>query len=345
MDEYENYYFKIKNNWDLIAKPLDSLGKLENLISQIGAIQKKVYPSIKKSIALILCSDNGIVEEGVSQSEQNVTKICARNIAAKKTTVGIIAKSSHTKIKVVDLGINSSEKIKDVVDKKIRKGTRNFSKESAMTFDEMQCAIKIGEELVKECKAKKYDVICVGEMGIGNTTTATAIAASLLKCDINDIKKIVGRGAGLSDEGLNKKIWVIQNAIKKYNLYSKSPLGILQTVGGFDIAGMLGIFLGAKKYEVPVVLDGFVSLTAALIAQNLENETTKYLIPSHKSREPLTNEIIKKLNLSPILDADMALGEGSGAVILMNIIKVALEVYKKTVPFKKSGVEQYKRYD
>lgn len=342
MTEYENYYFKIKNNWDLIAKPLDSLGKLENLISQIGAIQKKIYPSVKKSIALILCSDNGIVEEGVSQSEQSVTKICAKNIAAKKTTVGIIAKTSHTKIKVVDLGINSSQKIKNVLDKKIRKGTRNFAKESAMTFDEMLRAIKIGKELVKECKKKKYNIICVGEMGIGNTTTSAAIVSSILKCDV---KKIVGRGAGLSDEGLRKKISVIQNAIKKYNLYEKNPLEILQTVGGFDIAGMIGIFLGAKKYELPVVLDGVVSFAAALVAQSLDSEITKYLIPSHKSREPLVNEIIKNLNLSPVLDADMALGEGSGAVLMMNIIKVALEVYKKSVPFKKSGVEQYKRYD
>lgn len=342
MTEYEKYYSQIKNNWDLIAKPLDSLGKLENLISQIGAIQKKVFPCVKKSVALILCSDNGIVEEGVSQSKQSVTKICARNIAAKKTTVGIIAKSSHTKIQVVDLGINSSQKIKNVLDKKIRKGTRNFAKESAMTFEEMQSAIKIGEELVKECKKKNYNIICVGEMGIGNTTSSAAIASSILKCDV---KKIVGRGAGLSDEGLNKKILVIQNAIKKYNLYEKNSLEILQTVGGFDIAGMVGIFLGAKKFEVPVVLDGVVSFAAALVAQTLDGEITKYLIPSHKSREPLVNEIIKKLNLSPILDADMALGEGSGAVLMMNIIKVALEVYKKSVPFKKSGVEQYKRYD
>lgn len=342
MTEYEKYYSQIKNNWDLIAKPLDSLGKLENLISQIGAIQKKLCPSVKKSIALILCSDNGIVEEGVSQSEQNVTKICAKNIAAKKTTVGIIAKTSHTKIKVVDLGINSSQKIKNVLDKKIRKGTRNFAKESAMTFDEMLRAIKIGEELVKECKKKNYNIICVGEMGIGNTTTSAAIVSSILKCDV---KKIVGRGAGLSDEGLRKKISVIQNAIKKYNLYEKNPLEILQTVGGFDIAGMIGIFLGAKKYELPVVLDGVVSFAAALVAQSLDSEITKYLIPSHKSREPLVNEIIKNLNLSPVLDADMALGEGSGAVLMMNIIKVALEVYKKSVPFKKSGVEQYKRYD
>ncbi len=342
MTEYKTYYSKIKNNWDLIAKPLDSLGKLENLISQIGAIQKKVYPSVKKSVALILCSDNGIVEEGVSQSNQNVTKICARNIAAKKTTVGIIAKSSHTKIKVIDLGINSSEKIKNVLDKKIRKSTRNFAKESAMTFDEMQSAIKIGEELVKRCKEKHYNIICVGEMGIGNTTTSAAIVSSILKCDA---KKIVGRGAGLSDEGLRKKILVIENAIKKYNLYEKSPLEILQTVGGFDIAGMLGIFLGAKKYEVPVVLDGVVSFAAALVAQGLESDITKYLILSHKSREPLVNEVIKNLNLSPILDADMALGEGSGAVLMMNIIKIALEIYKKNVPFKKSGVEQYKRYD
>lgn len=342
MESYDEIYKKIKRNWDKIAKPLDSLGKFEEIICKIGAAEGTERPKAAKSVVLVLCADNGIVEEGVSQSDQEVTKICARNIAEGKTAVGVMAEQSGVEIITADFGINSKEKIPGVLDLRIHSGTRNFLKERAMTVEETQKAISNGMELARRCKDFGFDILCAGEMGIGNTTTSSAVAASLFKCPA---KEITGRGAGLSDEGLAKKISVIDEAIKKYSLYEKSAFEILQTVGGFDIAGLAGIYLGAKRYKIPVVLDGAISLAAALVAENLESGTVDYLIPSHKSREPLSEKITEKLGLEPVIDANMALGEGTGAVLMMSLIKNALAVYDKCVPFEKSGVEQYKRYD
>lgn len=341
-EKYIEIYSEIKKNWDRIAKPLDSLGKLEEIICRIGAVEGTVHPKCEKSAVLVLCADNGIVEEGVSQSGQEVTRICAENIAAGKTAVGAIAKISGTKIITADFGINTDESIPGVLDFKIRKGTRNFLKESAMTKEEAEEAIGKGMELALSCRKSGFDILCLGEMGIGNTTTSAAVAASILKCEAS---KTAGRGAGLSSSGLERKISVIQRAIKKYSLYEKSAFEILRTVGGFDIAGMAGVCLAAKKHGIPVVLDGAVSMAAALAAEKIESGTSRYLIPSHKSREPMASKIACELGLEPVLDAGMALGEGSGAVLMMNVIKGALGVYENCVPFEKSGVKQYTRYD
>lgn len=342
MESYDSIYKNIKQNWDKIAKPLDSLGKLEKIICKIGAAEQTVHPKAAKSVVLVLCADNGIVEEGVSQSGQEVTRICARNIALGKSAVGIMAEVSGTELITADFGINSDEKIPGVLDLRVANGTKNFAKEYAMTAEETQKAIQNGMELAKKCKEFGFDILCAGEMGIGNTTTSSAVAASILKCAP---EKVTGRGAGLSSAGLKRKISVIKSAIEKYSLYEKSAFEILQAVGGFDIAGLAGVYLGAKKYKIPVVLDGAISLTAALVAENLESGTADFLIPSHKSREPLSQKISEKLGLEPVIDADMALGEGTGAVLMMGLIKSALAVYDKCVPFEKSGVEQYKRYD
>lgn len=338
---YRQIYNQIKSNWDSIAKPLDSLGKLECIISKIGAVQGTVHPQVDKSAVLILCSDNGIVEEKVSQSDQSVTAICAENIAGGKTTVGIMAEQSGTELLTVDLGIARADNLPDVINKKIRYGTRNFIKEPAMSRDEVLKAIETGKELVRECKRKGFNILCIGEMGIGNTTTSAAIAASLFKCSA---ELVTGRGAGLNDAGLERKISVINEAVAKYNLFNVDVLSVLQTVGGYDIAGMVGVYIASKECKLPIVLDGAISMVAALVAERLEPGTKDFLIPSHKSREPLVVKVMQELELDPVIDGNMALGEGTGAVLFMQIIKTAAAVYEKSVPFAESGVEQYKRY-
>lgn len=340
--EYFDIYNKIEHNWDLIAKPLDSLGKFEKFLAKIGAIQKNIHPKVSKSAVIVLCADNGIVEEGVSQSDQSVTRICSENIAAMKTVVGIMAKQSGTDVIAVDMGINFNEEIPGVINKKVRCGTRNFFNEKAMTKDEMEKAIQTGIDLVEDCKLRGYDILCIGEMGIGNTTTSTAVAASLLNFNAKDI---TGRGAGLSDEGLSRKSFVIQSAIEKYDLYNASAKDVLMAVGGFDIAGMVGVYLGAKKFSMPVVLDGAISMTALLVSEMIESGITNYVIPSHKSREPLAKAIMEKLNLDCVLDADMALGEGTGACLMLELIKTISCVYETSVPFESSNVGQYTRFN
>lgn len=335
-------YKKIKANWDSIAKPLDSMGKFEDITARIGYIQETENPHVSKSALIVLCADNGIVEEGVSQSGQEVTRVCAQNIAAGKSVAGLLAKSSETRVITVDLGINCEDEIPEVLNRKIRRGTRNFMKEPAMTEAECRAAMETGEKLVKICKSIGYDILCIGEMGIGNTTTSAVVAAALLGLEA---KQVCGRGAGLSDAGLKRKREVVQTALEKYSLRAKPVMEVLRTAGGFDIAGMAGICLGAKKHRIPVVLDGAISLVAALAASRIDEDICDYLIASHRSREPLAQTVLDALGLDAVIDADMALGEGSGAVMMMSLLKAALSVYDNALRFDKSGVEQYIRFD
>ena len=344
--EYGEFFSQIKRNWDAVAKPLDSLGKFEAVVAKIGAVQKTLHPKLEKTACIVFCADNGIVEEGVSQSDKSVTRICAENIAQGKTAVGIMARRTGIEIIAVDIGIDSDDVPLGLLDRKIRKGTRNFLKESAMTVEETEKAIETGMNLVRGFVQQNYGVLCVGEMGIGNTTTSAAVASLLLG---KNPAELAGRGAGLSDEGLRRKISVIQKAAEKYAEINGAPLKVLASVGGFDIAGMVGVFLGAKKYGMPVILDGVISMVAALVAERIESGVTDYLIASHKSREPAAAFIMKELGIDAPLDADMALGEGSGAVLMLGILQTIIDVYENSLRFGVSGsgvsgIEQYKRF-
>ncbi len=335
-------YAEIRKRWDAIAKPLDSLGKLEDIIARLGAVQGTVNPKIDTAAVIVFCSDNGIVEAGISQSDQSVTRICAENIGAGKTTVGIMAAQSNMDVVAVDVGVNWDAPLKTVINRKVRSGTRNFLVAPAMTMEEMESAISTGLELAAEYKTKGYDLLCAGEMGIGNTTTTAAVAAALLKLTG---RQVCGRGAGLSDAGLQRKIQAVDTAIEKYQLYGAPVRQILSCVGGFDIAAMAGLYMGAKRYGIPVVLDGAISQVAALCAELMEPGTVQYLIPSHMSREPVCQTICSRLGIWPVLDAGMALGEGTGAVLMVPVLRTALAVYRESVRFENSGVDQYERFN
>ena len=334
---------QIKKRWDSIAKPLDSMGFFESAVIQLGAIQKTLFPSLKKACLTVLCADNGIVEEGVSQSGQEVTAICAKNIAAKKSAAGVMAENLGAEVRVYDFGIASKEKIEGVTDCKVRRGTRNFLKEPSMTENEFKKAMEGGMNIAAQCKKDGFDVICIGEMGIGNTSTSAALAAALLK---KKAEEVTGRGAGLCDSSLKRKIQVVQKAIEKYDLYNASVEKAVCSVGGFDIAGMIGLYRGAKKYGIPVILDGVICVVAALSAEELEEGCRDFLIPSHKSREPSAALVFSKLKteIPPVIDAAMALGEGSGAVMMLGLLRNALCVYDSCLRFENSGVEQYERF-
>lgn len=332
---------RMKQEWDAIAKPLDSLGKFEGIISQLGVLQNNLHPKLDKSALLIFCSDNGIVEEGISQSDQEVTKICARNIAQGLSTVGIMAKRNACELKVYDVGMNTTENIENITTIKCSLGTKNFIKEKAMTKEEYDYILQQVKNIVKECKESGVQVLCVGEMGIGNTTTSTAVACSILK---KSPKELTGRGAGLDDSGLIRKICVIEQAIAQYDLYNSSVEEILCSVSGYDIVSMVGVYLAAKEYSMPVILDGAISLVAALAAYKLDPDVLEIFIPSHTSKEPLCQYVCKELGLSPMLQADMALGEGTGAILVLELLKTMIEVYEQSLRFEKSGVQAYSRY-
>ncbi|MCM1303947.1 MAG: nicotinate-nucleotide--dimethylbenzimidazole phosphoribosyltransferase [Lachnospiraceae bacterium] len=334
-------YQKILRNWDMIAKPLDGMGRFEAMTAQIGAILETDEIDLSKKAVMIMCADNGIVAEGVSQSGQEVTAAVAEQMGKGASSVGKMAARIGADTIPVDIGINRKTPIPGVLDRKVRCGTRNFRKEPAMTRDEAVRAIAIGVELARDHKRKGYQILATGEMGIGNTTTSSAVAAALLKCGAEEV---TGRGAGLSDEKLRRKKEIIAEALETYRLYEAEPLRVLETVGGLDIAGLAGICIGGALYHIPVVLDGVISMVAALLAERLKPGTVRYLLPSHKGKEPAVERLIKALDLEPVIDGKMALGEGTGAVMLFALLDMALGVYHGRTLFSDIQVEQYERY-
>ena len=337
----QEIYRKVRENLDHVAKPLDGLGIFEHLIAQIGAIQKSTKPDIRKKAVVVMCADNGIVEEGVSQSGNEVTLAVAKAMGKNMSSVGKMAAGIGAAVIPVDIGIDFAGTIQGVKNNKVAMGTRNFLKEAAMTEQETLQAIEVGMQLVRQCRDEGYGILATGEMGIGNTTTSTAAAAALLDMDA---REITGRGAGLNDLALARKMQVIVAAIEKYQLRKADPFTILQTVGGLDIAGLTGVFLGAALYEMPVVIDGAISAAAAMLAECLCPGAKAYMIASHRSRETTADVILQRLGLKPVLDADMALGEGTGAVMLMSLLDIALRIYIDGSTFEAFAIEQYERY-
>lgn len=334
-------YKKVLENWDSIAKPLDGMGRFETITAQIGAILGTDEIDLSKKAVIIMCADNGIVEEGVTQSGQNVTAAVAAQMGKGASSVGKMAAKVGADTIPVDIGINGKEQIAGVLNRKIRCGTRNFTKEPAMTREEVVKAIFTGMEIVSDCKKKGYHILATGEMGIGNTTTSGAVAAALLKCETDEV---TGRGAGLCDEKLQRKKQIIAEAVKKYKLYEANPLTVLETVGGLDIAGLVGVCIGGGIFHIPIVLDGVISMVAALLSERIAQGTIWYLIPSHKGKEPAVEKLMKELKLDPVIDGRMALGEGTGAVMMLSLLEMALCVYRKRTLFSDIKVEQYERY-
>lgn len=334
-------YEKVLKNWDSIAKPLDGMGCFEAMTARIGAIQGTDQVNIAKKAVIIMCADNGIVEEGISQSGQEVTFAVMKSMGRKQSGVGRMAEAARIDTIPVDIGVNRTEKAPGVLDRKIRLGTRNFRTEPAMTEEETVRAICTGIEIVSDCKEKGYHILATGEMGIGNTATSSAAAAALLGCSAAEV---TGRGAGLSDEKLFHKQEIIAEAIEKYGLRNKDAFEVLRTVGGLDIAGLSGVCIGGAVYHIPIVLDGVISLTAALVAEQITAGVREYLFASHKGREPAVERLLQKLDLHPVIDGKMALGEGTGAVMLMPLLEMALCIYRNRITFSDIQIEQYKRF-
>lgn len=335
-------YEKVRKNWDRLAKPLDSLGKFEDITARIGAIHKNASVDISKKAVAAMCADNGIVDEKVSQTGQEVTLAVAKAMANRCSSVCKMAAAAGIDVFPIDIGIASDESVNGLINKKIRKGTCNFTKEPAMTAKEAKRALDTGIEIALKLSSLGYRLICTGEMGIGNTTTSAAVIASLLKkpADI-----IAGRGSGLGTEGFRRKITVIENAIDKYDLYNAKPIEVIACVGGFDIASLAGLIIGAAYCKIPIVLDGIISLAAALAAVRLIPVAGEYLIASHISREPAAELVLNELGLSPVIDADMALGEGTGAVMMCVLIDTALTLYNKQLTFEDINIDAYSRFD
>ena len=319
-----------KARQDRLIKPEGSLGKLEDISIQLAGIYGSKYFDTTKKIILSFACDHGVYEEGVAPHPQNITILQSKNFPHKINGVGTISKFVGADVQLVDVGINSDEKIEGVIDCKIRKSTSNMAKGPAMTRQEAIRSIEIGIETCEKYIQDDYKVIGIGEMGIANTTPSTAIISVILGCDPEEI---TGIGAGLKTELLAHKAQVIRTAIEINQPNPTDGIDILQKVGGFEIGAMVGVILGCSANRVPVVLDGYISYAAALIAYNINPRCKEYMIASHLSAEPGAKKALELLGLDPFLNMDMRLGEGSGAALAFNMIEAANFVYKNMLTF------------
>lgn len=332
-------YEKIRHNWDKIAKPLESLGDFELIAAKIGAINHDESIDLDKKALVIMCADNGVIEENVSQSGSDVTESVTRLMGKRESSVCKMS-GNFVDIFPIDIGVRDASNMEGVADLKVAFGTRNFAKEQAMTLEETLQAIECGINTIARLKEEGYKIVATGEMGIGNTTTSSTLLSALLKIDA---KSIVGRGAGLTDAGLERKLQIIEMAIRKYDLYNADALTCLKSVGGLDIAGLCGCFIGAAIYEMPIVIDGLISVTAALCADRLIPGVRDFCIASHSGKERGIERALFALGLNPVIGGNMALGEGSGAVMLFPLLEMVLALYKAGVRFEDTEIEQYKR--
>jgi len=324
-----------KERWDSIAKPLHSLGKLEDIIIKIAGMTGNHHIQPIKKALVPMCADNGVVKEGVTQSDQEVTALVSENFLKEKATASIMCKTVGADIFPVDIGIAVDTSI---INRKIAYGTQNMAKGPAMTRSEAISAIEVGISMVEELMKKGYKMIATGEMGIGNTTTSSAMASVLLN---QPVEIVTGRGAGLSREGLRRKVDVIKKAIKLNRPDPNDAIDVLAKVGGLDIAGIAGLFLGGAALNIPVVVDGFISAVGALAAANICPEVKNYMLASHMSKEPASQLVLEALELSPCLQCDMCLGEGTGAVAFFPLIDLALAVYQGMSTFGQIDLEAY----
>ncbi len=324
------------NRLDKLAKPIGSLGKLEELAVRISGMTRKQINSFDKKITVIMASDNGICEEGVSSAPRAVTAIQTLNFLKGITGVCVLSKHAGSDIHVVDIGIGADLKAPGLINRKIRKGTGNIAKGPAMSREEAVKAIETGIEIVEQLIKEGYSLFGTGEMGIGNTSTASAVAMALLGISADEA---VGKGAGLTEEDFARKKAVIEKALSLNSPDPRDPIDVLSKAGGFDIAGMAGCFLGAAYHRVPIVIDGFISSVAALAAYRLNPLSKEYMIASHRSQEPGYAKVADELGLEPMLHLDMRLGEGSGCPLAFNIIEAAEAVISDMATFEEAAID------
>lgn len=315
-----------------LAKPPGSLGRLEEISIQLAGITGRVHNALNKKQLLVFAADNGVVAEGVSSAPQSVTKQQTINLMRGKTGAAVLAKHFGCGLTVCDVGVNADIYESTVLNRKIAYGTQNICTGSAMTREQTLQAILTGAEIARTVDA---DVIGVGEMGIGNTTTSSAVLAVLLGADV---EAVTGRGGGITEESFRKKKAVIRTAIEVNRPDRDDVVGVLSKVGGFDLAAMCGAFLGAAAARRPAVIDGLISAAAALCAVRLCPNVRGYLVPSHASFEIGYRLAMEAMDLRPLFDLGMRLGEGSGCPLAFQVLDAACAVINDMATFDEAGI-------
>ena len=319
---------------DQKTKPPGSLGLLEQTAAQISAIQGTLTPNTDAAITIIFAADHGVVAEGVSAYPMEVTQQMLLNFASGGAAINAICNTHNIELEVIDTGV-AGDPVDGVLSCKVDQGTANFLQTPAMTKTQLDQALSIGHDAVSRANDRGIKLIALGEMGIGNTTSAAAIVAAV--CDVES-DTTVGRGTGIDDAGLEHKVDVVKQALEKHP--DRTPERILQNLGGFEIAAMCGAMLRAVDYPVAIVVDGYIATAAALIAVAIEPTVREHLLFAHRSVEPGHIIALQHLHATPLLQLDLRLGEGSGAALAIPLIRSATAILNEMATFESAGVER-----
>ena len=319
-----------------LAIPPGSLGKLQDAAVRLAGISGKLKNDITRCRIIVMAADNGIIEEGIGSAPRTVTAAQTANMTHFLTGMSSIAHYFGDEIRVVDVGVADPYDAPNVINRKIALGTKNFVNEPAMTREQAEQAILIGEEMARHAKEENVSVIGVGEMGIGNTTTSSAVLCALTGLTV---EQVTGRGGGITDAAFIHKKEVILTGLEKHRPDPKDPVDVLAKVGGFDLAAMCGVFLGAARYRLPVVIDGFISIVAALCAARLCPDAAGFMFPSHASFEIGYAKAAKELGLEPWLQLNMRLGEGSGCPLSFRVLEAACAFTNNMATFDQASID------
>lgn len=319
-----------------LTKPPGSLGRLEELSVQLAGITRRSVPMLGEKAVVVMAADHGVTAEGVSAYPPEVTAQMVMNFLAGGAAINALARQAGARVVVVDMGVATPvESHPALLDRKIAHGTGNMARGPAMARERTEAAVAVGQDLMKDLAQQGVDLVGLGDMGIGNTTTASALTAALTG---TPVPAVVGRGTGVDDAGLARKVAVVERALAVNRPDPSDPMGTLAKVGGFEIAGLVGVVLGAAASRVPVIVDGFITAAASLVAVRLEPKVRPYLIASHRSVEIGHRVILDELGLEPLLELELRLGEGTGAALAMHIIEAATRILAEMATFEDAGV-------
>jgi nicotinate-nucleotide--dimethylbenzimidazole phosphoribosyltransferase len=324
-----------RDRQDQLTKPPGSLGQLEALAVQIAAIQRRAQPSVTRKGVIVMAGDHGVAREGVSAYPAEVTPQMVANFLRGGAAINVLARQAGARVVVVDVGVACDlEDLPGLVKRKVAYGTASMASGPAMTRAQAEQAIQVGIDVAAEI-ASGLDLLATGDMGIGNTTPSAAIAAVFTGLPV---EQVTGRGTGVDDAGLARKVATIRAAIARNNPDPADPLDVLSKVGGLEIAGLAGVILGAAARSTPVVVDGFISGAAALVAAELAPEVKPYLIAAHQSVEIGHRAILDRLGLRALINLDLRLGEGTGAALAFHIVEAACRIQSEMATFGEAGV-------
>lgn len=321
---------------NILTKPRGSLGRLEELSIQLAGMQANPFPSVERKAVIVMAADHGVTAEGVSAYPPEVTAQMVLNFLRGGAAINVLARQAGARVTVVDIGVATElEPVDGLVRCKVMRGTRNQAQGPAMTRAEAEQALQIGIDVLNEEAARGLDIVATGDMGIGNTTPSSAITAALTGLPV---AQVVGRGTGIDDQALERKIKVIERALRVNQPDASDALDVLHKVGGLEIAGLAGVMIAAASRRIPVVVDGFISTAAAVIAVGLAPRLRDYLIAAHQSVEIGHQALLKHLNLTPLLDLNLRLGEGTGAALAFHLIEASTRILREMATFDEAGV-------